>query len=288
MARSPFLPCSASGRLRTSESLRQLLARGLNRDTRGRLDCSHTEPGRRGIRAATRGNVRLAVPGLARRGLRRPPPREWLARYASEFPTVEVNNAFYRLPERSVFERWRDETPPGFVVAVKVSRYLTHVKRLRDPCEPVQRLTGRAAGLGDRLGPYLLQLPPTLRADAGLLDDCLRPSRSARVAVEPRHETWWRADVRAVLESCGAALCWADRWGRPVTPCGSRPTGATSGCTRAGVAAAVLRAGGAGEVARPHRGPGPARHGRVRLLQQRPRRGRGAQRPHAPAPGGTP
>ena len=61
------------------------------------------------------------------------PQREWLARYASEFPTVEVNNAFYRLPERSVFERWRDETPPGFVVAVKVSRYLTHVKRLRDP-----------------------------------------------------------------------------------------------------------------------------------------------------------
>ena len=147
------------------------------------------------------------------------PQREWLARYASEFPTVEVNNAFYRLPERSVFERWRDETPPGFVMAVKVSRYLTHVKRLRDPREPVQRLTGRAAGLGDRLGPYLLQLPPTLRADAGLLDDCLRAfPRSARVAVEPRHETWWRADVRAVLERRGAALCWADRRGRPVTP----------------------------------------------------------------------
>jgi uncharacterized protein YecE (DUF72 family) len=147
------------------------------------------------------------------------PQREWLSRYASEFPTVEVNNAFYRLPERSVFERWRDQTPPGFVVAVKASRYLTHVKRLRDPREPVQRLTGRAAGLGDRLGPYLLQLPPTLRADAGLLDDCLRAfPRSARVAVEPRHETWWRADVRAVLESRGAALCWADRRGRPVTP----------------------------------------------------------------------
>ena len=60
------------------------------------------------------------------------PQRAWLAHYAREFPTVEVNNAFYRLPERSVFARWRDETPPGFVTAVKVSRYLTHIRRLRD------------------------------------------------------------------------------------------------------------------------------------------------------------
>ena len=83
-----------------------------------------------------------------------------------------------------MFARWRDETPPGFVMAVKVSRYLTHVRRLRDPTEPVSRLADRAVGLGDRLGPYLLQLPPTLRADAGLLDACLRAfPRSARVAV---------------------------------------------------------------------------------------------------------
>ncbi len=147
------------------------------------------------------------------------PQRAWLARYAREFTTVEVNNAFYRLPERSTFTRWREETPPGFLMAVKVSRYLTHVRRLRDPAEPVGRLVDRAAGLGDRLGPFLLQLPPTMRADPGLLDVALRAfPATARVAVEPRHETWWTAEVRAVLEARGAALCWADRQGRPLTP----------------------------------------------------------------------
>ena len=147
------------------------------------------------------------------------PQRSWLARYAETFATVEVNNAFYRLPERSVFERWRAETPEGFVVAVKASRYLTHVRRLRDPAEPVGRLADRAAGLGDRLGPYLLQLPPTLRADADRLDACLRAfPAGARVAVECRHESWWADGVRAVLERRGAALCWADRGGRPLAP----------------------------------------------------------------------
>ena len=147
------------------------------------------------------------------------PQRAWLDHYASELPTVEVNNAFYRLPERSVFERWREHTPDGFVVAVKVSRYLTHIKRLQDPAEPVARLVDRAAGLGDRLGPYLLQLPPTLKADVDRLDTCLAAFPSpARVAVEPRHVSWWTDDVRAVLSRHGAALCWADRRGRPVTP----------------------------------------------------------------------
>jgi uncharacterized protein YecE (DUF72 family) len=147
------------------------------------------------------------------------PLRAWLERYSREFTTVEVNNAFYRLPERRVFARWRDETPAGFLMAVKVSRYLTHVRRLRDPTEPVARLVDRAAGLGDRLGPYLLQLPPTLRADPDLLDATLRAfPRGSRVAVEPRHDTWWTDEVRAVLEARGAALCWADRRGRPLTP----------------------------------------------------------------------
>ena len=147
------------------------------------------------------------------------PQRSWLEHYAGQFGTVEVNNAFYRLPERAVFEHWRAQTPAGFVMAVKVSRYLTHIKRLRDPQEPVARLVDRAAGLGPRLGPYLLQLPPTLRAAPDLLDACLRAfPAGARVAVEPRHESWWTAEVRAVLERRDAALCWADRLGRPITP----------------------------------------------------------------------
>ena len=147
------------------------------------------------------------------------PQRLWLEHYASLFATVEVNNAFYRLPERSTFERWRERTPAGFVVAVKVSRYLTHVKRLRDPAEPVARFLDRAHGLGPKLGPVLLQLPPTLRSDAGLLDAALLefPS-SVRVVVEPRHPSWFDESIRSVLTDRNAALCWADRGGRPVTP----------------------------------------------------------------------
>lgn len=147
------------------------------------------------------------------------PQRLWLERYAARFATVECNNAFYRLPAPETFADWRARTPEGFVMAVKASRFLTHIKRLREPEEPVHRLMERAALLGDRLGPVLLQLPPTLRSDPVALDACLGcfPS-GVRVAVEPRHTSWWSADVRAVLERRGAALCWADQEARPVTP----------------------------------------------------------------------
>ncbi|MFD8302310.1 DUF72 domain-containing protein [Streptomyces sp. NPDC059690] len=147
------------------------------------------------------------------------PTRLWLEEYAGHFATVELNNAFYRLPTRENFAAWRERVPPDFVVAVKASRFLTHIKRLRDPEEPVERLMTHAAGLGDRLGPVLLQLPPTLKADAGLLDaclDCFPPG--IRVAVEPRHESWWTPEVRQVLQARGAALCWADVLSRPSTP----------------------------------------------------------------------
>jgi uncharacterized protein YecE (DUF72 family) len=147
------------------------------------------------------------------------PQRRWLEHYAAEFGTVEVNNAFYRLPRRETFEGWRDTLPHGFVVAVKASRFLTHIKRLTDPAEPVARLLGAATGLGDKLGPVLLQLPPTLRADAGRLDACLAEfPRDVRVAVEPRHDSWWTDEIRRVLERRHAALAWADRGSRPVTP----------------------------------------------------------------------
>ncbi|MCA2218781.1 DUF72 domain-containing protein [Jidongwangia harbinensis] len=147
------------------------------------------------------------------------PQRRWLEHYADRFATVEVNNAFYRLPERDTFQQWRERTPDGFRFAVKMSRYLTHIKRLRDPAEPVARFLSRADALGDKLGPVLLQLPPTLRADVAALADTLRRfPAGVRVAVEPRHPTWWTDEVRGVLERHGAALCWADRLGRPVTP----------------------------------------------------------------------
>lgn len=147
------------------------------------------------------------------------PQRLWLEHYVHHFPTVEVNNAFYRLPERGTFAKWHDRTPQGFVVAVKMSRYLTHIKRLNDPQEPVRRFLGRAEALGERLGPVLIQLPPNLRSNVDNLGATLACfPRDVRVAVEPRHRSWWTDEVRKVLEQHGAALCWADRLGRPKTP----------------------------------------------------------------------
>ncbi|MFF3323438.1 DUF72 domain-containing protein [Streptomyces sp. NPDC002889] len=147
--------------------------------------------------------------------------RLWLEEYARHFATVENNNAFYRLPTREIFVSWKERTPQGFVMAVKASRYLTHLKRLRDPEEPVRRLMDRAEGLGDRLGPVLLQLPPNFQEDVDALNACLScfPG-TVRVAVELRHPSWWKVEreLRAVLEAHASALCWADRGSRPVTP----------------------------------------------------------------------
>jgi uncharacterized protein YecE (DUF72 family) len=153
------------------------------------------------------------------------PQRDWLAYYASQYATVENNSTFYRLPARDTFADWQARTPSDFVMAIKASRYLTHVKRLRDPEEPVAKLMAAAAGLGGRLGPVLLQLPPNLTADPGRLAACLEEfarypgaGSCVRVAVEPRHPSWWTEEVRQVLAAHGAALCWADQLGRPVTP----------------------------------------------------------------------
>jgi uncharacterized protein YecE (DUF72 family) len=147
------------------------------------------------------------------------PQRLWLEHYAERFAVVEVNNAFYRLPERATFRAWRERTPDDFTLAVKMSRYLTHIKRLKDPAEPVARFLGRAEALGGKLGPVLLQLPPNLRADLPALDETLGQfPASVRVAVEPRHETWFTAETRDLLDKHGAALCWSDRKGRPQAP----------------------------------------------------------------------
>lgn len=146
------------------------------------------------------------------------PMGQWLEWYAARFATVESNNAFYRLPQRRVFEAWADRTPDDFMMTVKVSRYLTHIRRLRDPEEPVERFVERVAGLGAKLGPVLLQLPPQLRCDAERLAATLdRFPAGMRVAVEFRHPTWFVDEIRSLLSERGAALCLADRR-RPLTP----------------------------------------------------------------------
>ncbi|GIM95258.1 DUF72 domain-containing protein [Paractinoplanes toevensis] len=147
------------------------------------------------------------------------PQKRWLEHYAEHYSTVEVNNAFYRLPERDTFEQWRKRTPDDFEIGVKMSRYLTHVKRLREPAEPVARFMSRAEALEGKLGPVLLQLPPTLRADPDALDRTLKEfPRGVRLVVEPRHPSWFTDETRKILERYAAALCWADRKGRPLGP----------------------------------------------------------------------
>jgi uncharacterized protein YecE (DUF72 family) len=153
----------------------------------------------------------------------------WLEYYTGQFPVVENDGTFYRLASRDTFASWHDRTPPGFAMAIKASRYLTHIRRLRDPAEPVARLLGSARGLADRLGPVLLQLPPNLTADTGLLADCLRHFATefarlgtapdgGRVCVEFRHSSWLTSDVRSILTGHNAALCWSDRASRPLGP----------------------------------------------------------------------
>ena len=151
------------------------------------------------------------------------PPRlpgsEQLAFYAGHFETVEINFSYYRLPERSVFEGWRRQSPPDFLFAVKGSRYLTHMKKLKDPEEPLARLMDHAGGLGEKLGPILFQFPSQWRRNQERIEhfmDALLPHAPQRFAFEFRHPSWLVPEVYALLERAGAALCLPVGWGIPV------------------------------------------------------------------------
>ena len=151
------------------------------------------------------------------------PQRAWLEHYVSRFPTVELNNSFYRLPDERTFAGWRSRVPKGFVFVVKASRYITHVRRLRDSSDPVELFWARATGLGDRLGPILFQTPPTLKADDRLLSDFLSVLPTGmRAAFEFRHDSWRHDEVFDLLDRAGAAWVLADRprWRVPLVVTG--------------------------------------------------------------------
>ena len=145
---------------------------------------------------------------------------EWLEHYVTLFDTVEVNNAFYRLPEAHTFEQWAKRTPGHFVVTVKTSRYLTHIKRLLDPEDPVELFMSRAKHLGGKLGPVLVQLPPRFRAETERLRRTLAAFAryDVRVAVEPRDDTWFTDEVQDLLAAYDAPLVWSDRHGQLKAP----------------------------------------------------------------------
>ncbi|MFN2483905.1 MAG: DUF72 domain-containing protein [Candidatus Limnocylindria bacterium] len=139
------------------------------------------------------------------------PQQHWLEHYARTFDTVEVNNSFYRLPSRSVFAGWRRRSPAGFVFAVKGSRYLTHVKRLKDPGEPVARLWQAATGLEEKLGPVLYQLPPRWLRNLERLEGFLAALPAGRLhAVEFRDKSWYSDETYELLQRHGVAMCVHD------------------------------------------------------------------------------
>jgi uncharacterized protein YecE (DUF72 family) len=147
------------------------------------------------------------------------PQRRWFEHTMAAFRTVELNVTFYRLPSHETFAGWHRRSPDDAVITVKASRYLTHIRRLRDPAEPVERLLSRADGLGEKLGPILVQLPPDMRADIPALATALDAfGRHRRVAVETRHESWWTEPVCASLAERGVAHVWADRGGEAQGP----------------------------------------------------------------------
>jgi uncharacterized protein YecE (DUF72 family) len=131
--------------------------------------------------------------------------------YAERFRTVELNNTFYRMPTPKTIAGWDQDTPAGFLFALKVPQRITHFARLRDVAGPLRFLLDTVGGLGPKLGPLLLQLPPNFRKDTGRLGDCLALVPPAvRMAVEFRHASWLDEEVYDLLRARNAALCVAD------------------------------------------------------------------------------
>jgi uncharacterized protein YecE (DUF72 family) len=142
------------------------------------------------------------------------PASRWFAHYASVFDTVEINNSFYRLPEAETFARWAANAPPGFLYAVKASRFLTHMKKLKDPEEPLQRFFDRATELGECLGPVLYQLPPGWRKEVARLEYFLGVlPAGVRHVIEFRDPSWYAPEVIDLLRAHGVALCLHDMRG---------------------------------------------------------------------------
>jgi uncharacterized protein YecE (DUF72 family) len=138
---------------------------------------------------------------------------EWLDYYARHFDTVEINNTFYRLPGAKAFRAWAAAVPGRFVFSVKASHFITHIKRLKEPEQSVKLFLSRALALKEKLGPVLFQLPPQMKFDSERLRRltwCFRRSRSLRIVLEVRHESWLVREAYDVVEGAGWTICLAD------------------------------------------------------------------------------
>ena len=158
---------------------------------------------------------------------------DWFREYSSRFSTVEINNTFYQLPKRSIFKKWHDQAAPGFIFAVKANRFITHMKKLKEPDKAVKRFLDRAFLLKEHLGPVLFQLPPHWRMNTERLErftDAL-PGKVNSV-FEFRDSSWYDEKIYRILDSKNMSMCLHDMRGsesplkncfKPAYPTSTKP-----------------------------------------------------------------
>lgn len=135
--------------------------------------------------------------------------------YCQRLPTVEINSSFYHLPSKETFRQWKEQTPAAFFFSVKASRYITHMKKLKDPAEPVGVFLSHAQELGPKLGTILFQLPPHWGRNMQRMKEFLEAlPRDHRYAFEYRDSSWFHPETYALLEQYNAAFCMFDLAGR--------------------------------------------------------------------------
>lgn len=137
------------------------------------------------------------------------PQRRWFEFYAQHYNTIEINNTFYKFPEQKLFENWYDKALPDFSFSVKVPQLITHQQKFRDTDKILDDFyTIARAGLKEKLGPVLFQLPPSMKYDEGLLNNIIRQMNVlVQNVIEFRHISWWRKDVLMALKKAGIVFC---------------------------------------------------------------------------------
>jgi len=139
------------------------------------------------------------------------PKTRWFSYYCRHFDTVEINNTFYQLPKEKTFKDWHEQAPKGFLYTVKANRYITHLKRLKDPKEPLKRFFDRVKLLQKNVGPILYQLPPNFHKNLDRLESFLDALPKDRIAIfEFRHKSWFSDDTYELLDTFDAGFCVHD------------------------------------------------------------------------------
>jgi uncharacterized protein YecE (DUF72 family) len=146
------------------------------------------------------------------------PKTKWFPYYYAKFNTVELNTSFYHLPKKTTFEKWYNESPEGFIFSIKASRYITHVKKLNDPEEPVNKFFSNAEGIKDKAGVILFQLPPGLKYNKEKLVNILEVlPKNYRYTFEFRNDSWWNDEAYELLRENNIAFCLFELAGQ-ITP----------------------------------------------------------------------